>query len=108
VVVPGGETARDPDVPDGEKPFPVPLQAVALALVQVSVDDSVYGTEVGDAERDTVGATVCALELTTCAGISNGEKSKLSLIVNTDFLDMCDHPNWLELDLTEGVRRPIV
>ena len=61
-----GVRTRDPDAPDGEKPFPVPLQAVALALVQVSVDDSVYGTEVGDAERDTVGAgLVCALELTS-------------------------------------------
>jgi hypothetical protein len=39
VVVAVGVTARDPDVPDGEKPFPVPLHAVALALVQVSVDD---------------------------------------------------------------------
>jgi hypothetical protein len=52
-------TTRDPDVPDGEKPFPVPLQALALALVQVSVDDSVYGTEVGEAERVTVGCA-CA------------------------------------------------
>jgi hypothetical protein len=39
VVVVFGETARDPEGPDGEKPFPVPLQAVALALVQVRVDD---------------------------------------------------------------------
>jgi hypothetical protein len=32
-------TAIDPEMPNGEKPFPVALQAVALALVQVSVDD---------------------------------------------------------------------
>ncbi len=39
VVVTPGETAIDPDAPDGENPFPVPLQAVALALVQVRVDE---------------------------------------------------------------------
>ncbi len=52
-----GETAIDPEGPDGEKPFPVPLQAVALALVQASVDDKPLGIEVGDAERVTVGST---------------------------------------------------
>ena len=81
-------------MPDGEKPFPVPLQAVALALVQVSVDDSVYGTEVGDAERDTVGAgLVCALELRVCPAINNGETSKPSLNVDTEFRNMCGHLN---------------
>ncbi len=59
VVATRGETARDPDVPDGENPFPVPLQAVALALDQASVDDRPLGTEVGDAEKVTVG-TGCA------------------------------------------------
>jgi hypothetical protein len=39
VVAVEGDTVSDPETPDGEKPFPVPLQAVALALVQVSVDD---------------------------------------------------------------------
>jgi hypothetical protein len=34
-----GETRIDPEGPDGENPFPVPLQAVALALDQESVDD---------------------------------------------------------------------
>jgi hypothetical protein len=55
VVVAWGETARDPEGPDGEKPFPVPLQEVALALVQASVDDSSFGIEVGDADNVTVG-----------------------------------------------------
>jgi hypothetical protein len=56
-VVVEGDTTSDPEGPDGEKPFPVPLQAVAFALVQVSVDDRVFGTEVGDADKVTVGAT---------------------------------------------------
>ena len=55
-----GAIETDPDAPDGEKPFPVPLQAVALALVQVSVVDSGYHNEVGDAERVTVGAAALA------------------------------------------------
>ncbi len=58
-----GETAIDPEGRDGENPFPVPLQAVALALDQVSVDDRPFGIEVGDAERVTVGDAwlACAL-----------------------------------------------
>jgi hypothetical protein len=55
VVVTPGETARDPEAPDGENPFPVPLQVVALALVHVRVDDRPFGIEVGDAEKVTVG-----------------------------------------------------
>ena len=51
-----GETARDPETPDGENPSPVPLQAVALALVQASVDDPLLGIEVGDADNATVGS----------------------------------------------------
>ncbi len=39
VVVALGVTESDPETPDGEKPFPVPLQVVALALVQLSVND---------------------------------------------------------------------
>jgi hypothetical protein len=39
VVVVFGETAIDPEAPDGENPFPVPLQLVALELVHVRVDD---------------------------------------------------------------------
>jgi hypothetical protein len=39
VVVVFGETPIDPEAPDGEKPFPAPLQAVALALDHASVDD---------------------------------------------------------------------
>ncbi len=37
VMVALGETARDPETPVGEKPFPAPLEALALALVQVRV-----------------------------------------------------------------------
>jgi hypothetical protein len=55
VVVTRGETARDPDVPDGEKPFPVPLQEVAWVLVQASVDGRLFGIEIGDADNVTVG-----------------------------------------------------
>jgi hypothetical protein len=55
VVVALGQTAKDPDAPDGEKPFPVPLHEVALALVQASVDESLLGIEVGDADNVTVG-----------------------------------------------------
>jgi hypothetical protein len=60
VVVMPGATARDPEAPVGEKPFPVPLQAVALALVQTSVDDSPFGIEVGDADNVTAGAAALA------------------------------------------------
>jgi len=83
VVVTPGERARDPEGPDGEKPYPVPLQAAALALVQASVDDSPFGIEVDDAERVTVGAA--ALAWLSCAPTlsktSSGEANKLSLIV---------------------------
>ena len=63
MVVAIGTITRDPDVPDGEKPLPVPLQAVALVLLQVSLVDSGYHIEVRDAERVTVGADwlACAL-----------------------------------------------
>jgi hypothetical protein len=54
-----GERARDPEGLDGEKPFPVPLQAVALVLDQASVDGRPFGTDVGDAEKVTVGES-CA------------------------------------------------
>jgi hypothetical protein len=57
VVVVVGETARDPDTPDGEKAFPVPLQVVALMLDQASVEDKPFGTAAGDAERVAVGST---------------------------------------------------
>ena len=71
-----GETTAEPDGPVGEKPFPVPLQAVALALVQTNVDDSPFGIEVGDdspfgievgdADNVTVGAAALACAL-SCA-----------------------------------------
>jgi len=93
VVVTPGETPIDPEAPDGEKAFPVPLQAVALALLQVRVDDCPLGIEVGDAERVTVGAAwlACALELTTCPIINNGETSKPSPIADTEFPNMRGH-----------------
>ncbi len=65
MVVAVGVMTRDPDAPDGEKPFPPPLQSLALALVQVSVVDRGYHNEVGDAERVTVtvedASLACAL-----------------------------------------------
>jgi hypothetical protein len=73
-VVTPGETARDPEGPDGEKPVPVPLQAVALALVQASVDDPPFGIEVGDADNVTVGAAALAWALScapTCPEINS-------------------------------------
>jgi hypothetical protein len=59
-VVARGETAMDPEGPDGEKPFPVPLQVVAWVLVHASVDESPFGIEVGDADNVTVGAAALA------------------------------------------------
>jgi hypothetical protein len=93
VVVTPGDTAIDPEAPDGEKPFPVPLHAVALTLVQVRVDARPFGIEVGDAEKVTVGAAgaACALELTTCPVINNGETSKPRLNADTEFRNICGH-----------------
>ncbi len=104
-----GETAIDPEAPDGENFFPVPLQAVALALDQVSVDDWPLGIEVGDAEKVTVGAgLVCALELTSCPAINNGEASKPSPIADIEFRNMWSFLIELELVLTDRVRRRLV
>jgi hypothetical protein len=77
VVVALGETAWDPETPDGEKPLPVPLQEVALVFVQASVDDLLFGIEAGDADNATVGRA----RLTACPVINTGETSKTSLIV---------------------------
>jgi hypothetical protein len=65
VVVATGARTSDPDVPDGEK---FPRQAVALALVQVSVVVSGLHNAVGDAERVTVGAAAVAACATAIAG----------------------------------------
>jgi hypothetical protein len=54
MVVTWGDTAWDPDSPDGEKP--VPLHALALVLVQLSVDNWPFTIEAGDAASVTVGA----------------------------------------------------
>jgi hypothetical protein len=94
----------DPEAPDGENPFPVPLQAVALALVQERVDDWPPGMEVGDAEKVTVGA-VCALELTTCPAINNGEASKPSPIADIEFRNMWCFLNQPELELADCVAK---
>jgi hypothetical protein len=53
VAVTVGETLTEPDVPDAEKP--VPLHAVALALLQVSVEDRPLEIEGAEAERIAVG-----------------------------------------------------
>jgi len=107
VVVAIGTRTRDPDVPDGEKPFPVPLQAVALVLVQVSVVDSGYHIEVGDAERVTAAwLTSARAELTACPETTSRERRKPSLIVvNTVILNMRLYLQRLELDLTRSVWR---
>ena len=103
MVVAIGTTTRDPDVPDGEKPVPVPLQAVALALVQVSVVDSGYHNEIGDAERVTVGpATLTCAELgdkmTACPRTTSAEKSNVIRSIRL-------YLQQLELDLTRSFWR---
>jgi hypothetical protein len=79
-VVTPGETARDPEGPDGENPFPVPLQEVALALVQASVDDLLCGIEVGDADNVTVGRAW----LTACPVFNIGEKTSSTSLTVAD------------------------
>ena len=54
VVLAVGETERDPEAPDGEKP--TPLQAVALVDDHDSVDDPPGPTYVGFALNKSVGA----------------------------------------------------
>jgi hypothetical protein len=87
VVVTPGETTRDPDVRDGEKPFPVPLQEIALALLQISIVDSECHIEIVDAERLTVGAAALAWAVSRapiCPETNSGQASKPTLInVNT-------------------------
>jgi hypothetical protein len=82
VVVTLGEIAKDPETPDGEKPFPVPLQEVAFALVQAIVDESLRGIEVGDADIVTVGRAW----LNACPAISSGDISKPSPVVVSNVL----------------------
>ena len=80
-----GERARDPEGLDGEKPLPVPLQAVALVLDQARVDDRPFGTDVGDAEKVTVGRT--------CPEADSGQTITPSLIAATsDFRSMTSSP----------------
>jgi len=54
VVVTVGETARDPETPDGEKP--TPLQEVALVDDHDSVDEAPGATLEGFALNESVGA----------------------------------------------------
>ena len=96
-----GETARDPEGPDGEKPFPVPLQEVALALVQVIVDGSPFHIEVGDADSATVGA---GCELATCPVIDSVETTKPSpVVVSSVLLNIISSLALVGLDL-RGIR----
>ncbi len=75
----------DPEAPAGENPFPVPLQAVALALAQVSVDDWPFGIEAGDADNVTVGRT--------CPEADSGQTITPSLIAATnDFRSIASSP----------------
>jgi hypothetical protein len=155
VVVAVGETVRDPEAPDAEKP--VPLQVLAFVLLHMSVEDWPLGIERPKAERVAVGAgadaacataiaervvdcetaptlcarTICWLccssavaggervvirvafdgtlelgdELTPCPEMTCAEKSKPSLIVNTDIRNICPYLQRLELDLTRGFWR---
>jgi len=92
-----GTIETDPDAPDGEKPFPVPLQEVALALVQVSVVDSGYHNPVGEADNVAVGAADWALA--TCPVINNVETSRPSPVVVSSVLRHISGPSyWLGLD----------
>lgn len=82
-----GETDRAPARPDGENFSPVPVQAVALVLVQEIFDDSPFGIELGDAERVTVGAAgvaACAMAipegLAGCAGAPSLRGAAMSRI----------------------------
>ncbi len=54
VVLTVGETARDPEAPDGEKP--TPLQEVALVDDHESVDEAPGATYAGFALNKSVGA----------------------------------------------------
>ena len=54
VVLTVGETARDPETPDGEKP--TPLQEVALVDDHDSVDEAPGAMHVGFALNESVGA----------------------------------------------------
>jgi hypothetical protein len=54
VVLTVGETKRDPEAPDGEKP--VPLQEVALADDHVSVEEAPEATLGGFALKESSGA----------------------------------------------------
>ena len=72
MVVAVGETVRDPEGPDAEKP--VPLQVVALALLHMSVEDRPLGIERAKAERVAVGAGAVAACATTVASAVAGGK----------------------------------
>jgi hypothetical protein len=78
VVVAVGETVRDPEAPEAEKP--VPLQVLAFVLLHTSVADWPFGIERAKAERVAVGAVAacataiadrsveCETAPTLCAG----------------------------------------
>lgn len=65
MVVAIGETLREPEAPDAEKP--VPLQEVALALLHMSVEDLPFGIERAKAERVAAGAGAVAASATAVA-----------------------------------------
>ena len=64
-MVPVGETVRDPEGPDAEKP--VPLQFLAFVLLHTSVADWPLGIERPKAERVAVGAGAVAACATAIA-----------------------------------------
>ena len=69
-VVESGFTVSVPEVaPPVEKPDPLPVQEVVFAELQVRVDAPPEPTEVGDAERDAVGAGA-AFTVMTCVSLA--------------------------------------
>jgi hypothetical protein len=65
VVVAVGETVRDPEAPDAEKP--VPVQVAAFVLLHMSVEDCPLGIERPKAERVADGAGAVAACATAIA-----------------------------------------
>ncbi len=74
-----GETTAFPEMPEAVKP--VPVQEVALVLLQVRVDDPPEAMEAGEAEREAVGeetvapVPVSAIDLVVLEVVSRNESA---------------------------------
>ena len=86
MVVAVGETARDPETPDAEKP--VPLHVVAFVLLHMSVADRPLGIERPKAERVAVGAGAVAACATAIAEESVDCETPLNALRRDDLLDL--------------------